>query len=249
VTRAARLAAAMLLASATAPLAAQSQGDPAHLDDFAVSAPSDKSLQVEQVSQGQDKVDSAPQPHDSPVNAEQRTEPVTIDLPQLSAKGQASEQAQLSKAGVKPDESSAAVSSTAESRPGTVQHLGGTDRCDPQLGDAELARCKRTLETRAQEFHAPAPPQLSAEETLLAEQRGDEQRAPSQSAEIRLRLASRDDPDADLESNQELAALYLDRQTAPPPAPADQPAPQIDPSLTQVLQSLQIGVPPSQGGQ
>jgi hypothetical protein len=230
----------MLLAAAPATVAAQAQDDPVRLDDLAVSASADDSLRVPQLSTSEAQVDDAPQPHDRAIATEARPEQPAPAVSQVAPNGRATEQAQLSKAGAPPDESHAAVSSRAQSRPGAVEHLAGTDRCDPQLGDAELERCRHILELRAQEFHAPAPPQLSAEQKLLAEQRASED-SPNRSAETRLRLASRDDPDAELKSNQELAALYLGRQAPPPTQSPDASAPAIDESLAKILDALQIG--------
>jgi hypothetical protein len=249
VIRATGLAVATILGGLSCPLAAQQRDDPARLDDFAVTASADNSLQVQQVSNGTDKVASTPQPRGRAIVPAQPVGQANAAVPQLSTAGQPPEPVQLSKAGARPDESASAVSSTAESRPQGVQRLGGTDRCDPQLGDAALARCRQILELRAQEFHAPAPPQLSAEEQLLAEQRANQDQDATRSPEARLRLASRDDPDAGLESNQELATLYLDKQSPPPNPTPDQATPQLDPSLAQVLQGLQISPTTAQGGQ
>lgn len=247
-TRAVRLVAAMLLAGASAPLAAQAQDDPVHLDDYAVSAAADNSLHVQQVSPGEDALRTAPQTPDRSLAAPEPGEPATATVPQLSVPGQAPEQAQLSKAGAAPNESAANVSSPTQSRPEGVQHLAGHDRCDPQLAAADLARCQHILELRAQEFHAPAPPQLSAEQKLLTEQRANEERTAGRSAESRLRLASRDDPDADLVSNQELASLYLGNQPPPPVQTPEREPAAADASLAQVLEALQISTAGAQGG-
>jgi hypothetical protein len=248
VTFAARLAAAALLAGASAPLAAQAQGDPVRLDDFAVARQGGDTLQVDQLPAGDGEVTGSPQPHDRAVPAEEPVAPAAARLPQLSAKGQGSEQAQISEPGAAPDESAAAVSSTAQSRPQAVARLGGRDRCDPQLAEAERERCRRILELRAGEFNAPAAPELSPEQRLLAEQQPDDEGITGRSTVTRLRLASRDDPDADLQSNQEVAALYLGRQT--PPAqqqPADPAAPEGDASLAQILETLQVAASGGQG--
>jgi hypothetical protein len=187
------------------------QADSVRLDEFAVSAPEGDRSRVDQLDPGADRPQASPQP------------------------------LQLSAAGGPPDETQAAVSSTADSRPQGVAHLGGHDRCDPQLVQEELERCRRILELRAQEFNAPAAPQLSAEQRLLAEQRAEDEQ-PGRSPATRLRLASRDTPDADLQSNQELAALYLARQQAPAASaapPEDQQA-AGDASLAEILQGLQV---------
>lgn len=239
--RAARLAAAMLLAGAPASLLAQAQGDPARLDDFAVGAAADDPSHVEQLAPADDRPRGSPEPRDRVIATPEASAPRTTALRQISRQGQAPEQAQLSTVGASPDEARAAVSSTADSRPQGVAHLGGHDRCDPQLAAAELAECQRILELRAQEFNAPAPPQLSAEQKLLAEQRADDERA-GRSPATRLRFASRDAPDADLQSNQELAALYLARQQTPPAnaSPPDEEQAAADASLAQILAGLQV---------
>jgi hypothetical protein len=226
---------------------AQAQGDPVRLDDFALDRATDDPSHVEQLTPGDDRVQGSQAPRERTIATPPAPKAPTTALPQISTKGQAPEQAQLSHAGVAPDETRAAVSSTADSRPQGVAHLGGHDRCDPQLAGDELARCRKILELRAQEFNAPAPPQLSAEQTLLAEQRADDER-PGRSPVARLRLASRDDPDADLQSNQELAALYLGNQQPPAQQQAPQDAtPESDGSLAQVLETLQIATSGSNG--
>jgi hypothetical protein len=247
VTRAARLAAAALLAGLSGPLAAQARGDPVHLDDFAVGKQGDDTLRVEQLETDGKQVGGSSQPRDRAVAAAEPAAPPATALPQLSAEGQSPRQTQISNPGGAPDESAAAVSSTAQSRPQGVARLGGRDRCDPQLPAAERERCQRILELRAQEFNAPAPPELSPEQKLLAEQRTDDEGSAGRSTVTRLRLASRDDPDANLQSNQELAALYLGKQAPPaqPQSPA-QPTPEGDASLAQILETLQVA---TSGGQ
>jgi hypothetical protein len=227
---------------------AQAQGDPVRLDDFALDRAADDPSHVEQLAPADDRVQGSPAPHERAIVAAPMPATPTTALPQISAKGQAPTQAQLSRAGAAPDETQAAVSSIADSRPQGVAHIGGHDRCDPQLVGEELARCQKILELRAQEFNAPAPPQLSAEQALLAEQRADDER-PSRSPVTRLRLATRDDPDADLQSNQELAALYLGNQQSPAQqqAPQDATSESDASTLAQVLETLQIATSGGKG--
>ena len=242
-TRPVRLAAALLLAGVSAPLLAQAQGDPVRLDDYAVAGAASDPSHVDQLAPAVDRVEGSPQPRDRAIGAPQASASPTTTLAQIPAEGQGSASAQLSKVGASPDESHAAVSSTADSRPQAVAHLGGHDRCDPQLRGQELERCQRILELRAQEFNAPAPPQLSAEQQLLAEQQAADEQQAGRTPATRLRLASRDTPDADLQSNQELAALYFDKQQAPPQgtAPAeDAQAAAGDAALGQILNALQV---------
>jgi hypothetical protein len=236
-----RLAALALLVGVSAPAMAQTQANPARLDDFAVGATHDDPSHVEQLAPADDRPQGSPQPHDRAIATPEPPAPRATALRQVSRPDQPLEQAQLSTAGASPDASPAAVSSTADSRPQGVEHLGGHDRCDPQLAGEELARCQRILELRAQEFNAPAPPQLSAEQKLLAEQRVDDERT-GRSPATRLRFASRDTPDADLQSNQELAALYLARQQTPQAnaSPPEEERTAADASLAQILAGLQI---------
>ena len=249
-TRAGRLAFAFVLAGVSAPVMAQAASDPVRLDEFAVAAAGDDPSHIDQLAPGQDQLQGSSRPSERAIAASQPSAPRTTALRQISRQGQPSEQPQISAPGASADESRAAVSSTADSRPQGVAHLGGHDRCDPQLAREELERCRRILELRAQEFNAPAPPQLSAEQQLLAEQRSEDEH-PGRSPATRLRLASRDTPDADLQSNQELAALYLARQQAPPAGatqPEDQSAADQATSLAEILQGLQVqtgGPPPS----
>jgi hypothetical protein len=240
--RAAGPAALVLLAGLSAPLLAQAASNPARLDEFAVAAAGDDPSHIDQLARGDDRPQGSPQPRDRAVSAPQPSGPRSTVLRQISTGGQEPEQPQLSRTGTAPDETQAAVSSTADSRPQGVARLGGHDRCDPQLAGEEFVRCQRILELRAQEFTAPGPPQLSAEQQLLAEQRAEDEQ-PGRSPATRLRLASRDTPDADLQSNQELAALYLARQQAPPAStapPEDQQAAAGDASLAEILQGLQV---------
>lgn len=239
--RAVRLAALALLAGASAPAWAQTQANPARLDDFAVAAAADDPSHVEQLGPAEDRVRGSPAPLERTILRPQAAGSPGTTLPQISTQGQAPEPTQLSKVGASLDETPAAVSSPADSRPQAVAHLGGHDRCDPQLAGEELARCQKILELRAQEFNAPAPPELSPEQRLLAEQRADDDHN-RRSAATRLRLASRDEPDADLASNQELAALYLARQQAPSAVakPPEEEQPVADATLAQILQGLQV---------
>jgi hypothetical protein len=231
---------------------AQSRGDPARLDDFAVAAQLDDPSHIDQLAPGGGPVTGSPAPRERAVVAAQESAPPSAALVQISTHGQAPEQAQLSRPGSRPDESRAAVSTTADSRPQGVTRLQGQDRCDPQLAKEDLVRCQRILELRAQEFHAPAPPKLSAEQQLLAEQRAGE-RQERGSLQHSLRLASGDEPDADLKSNQELASIYLDRQrpTTDTPAPdaSQQPDTATDAKLAQILEALQLPAGGSVSGQ
>jgi hypothetical protein len=136
------------------------------------------------------------------------------------------------------DVASGSVSSSDDSRPQPSPVLAGKDRCDPQ-GAADRAECARILERRAADFDAAEPPRLSAEQVLLAQSEKNEDALAAHSSRVRLRLASADDPSADVQSNQELAAIYLRREAADPEQPqAGEPA--DDAALAEVLEALQV---------
>jgi hypothetical protein len=137
------------------------------------------------------------------------------------------------------------VSNTADSTPGTVVRIGGKDRCDPQLTQKVYAECQRILELRSAEFQAPEAPVLSAEQKLLVEQRQREEGLAEMSTALRLRYATANQPDADLQSNQELASIYL---TDPVPAPQGEPAEApTTPDLGEILQNIGVGTAPPPG--
>lgn len=227
------------LAQLAAPLIAQQSDDRARLDDFAIPAVSEPS-RIDQLSPATPHVESPAQSVDRTL-AEPPL-PVRRSAPpaQLSSDADNGAPAQLSDPGSK-DLRPAAVSSKADSKPGAVVHLKGHDRCDPQLDERRLAECRRILELRADEFHAPAPPQLSPEERLLAQQRAAEFAAhtPAQ----RLRMATKGEPDADLTSNQVLASIYLDSNT-PPAQPAETPAPGDASDAAAILKAIGFDTPP-----
>ena len=98
------------------------------------------------------------------------------------------------------------------------------DRCDPQLAQEALERCKRILELRAQEFNAPAPPQLSAEQQLLAEQRADDEQL-GRSSDTRLRLPRATSPMPTWRATRN-SRRSISRGKRRRRRPADKPAPQ-----------------------
>jgi hypothetical protein len=227
------------LALLAAPVAAQEADNRARLDDFAIPA-GDEPSRIDQLSPATPHVEPPAQMVDrtlaEPALPARRSAPPA----QLSSDADNSAPAQLSDPGSK-DLHTAAVSSKADSKPGAVVHLQGHDRCDPQLDERRLAECRRILELRADEFHAPAPPQLSPEERLLAQQRAAEFAAhtPAQ----RLRMATKGEPDADLTSNQVLASIYLDSNT-PPAQPAEPSVPGDASDAAAILKAIGIDTPP-----
>lgn len=220
-----------------APVSAQ---DRARLDDFALPA-SEQATAIEQLpsagplppAQRRDRSLAVPAP---PAAAPRPLDQLT------SAEAEAVAPNQLAGSAASRTLEPAAVSSSADSSPRGVQRIGGRDRCDPRLDEDTRADCLRILELRAAEFQATEAPQLSAEQKLLAEeQRTDERYAPSNA--LRLRLASSQDPDAELSSNQEIAAIYLAGEEAPasgaPGLPTEPGIPTGE--LIEALQAVQQG--------
>ena len=220
-----------LLATAAA---AQVADDRARIEEFAVPQAT-QSSRIDQLSTTAAPIAENRQPHDRTLASPERTGPPGEMPDQLSSVAQSRTR-------------TAGVSSTADSEPGAVVHLGGKDRCDPRLDKRELARCLEILELRADEFNAPAPPQLSAEQKLLAEQRERDEELADRSTALRLRFATMTEPDADLVSNQELASIYLGNTVAPP-GPGEPAAPEIPADLGEALKGLGIdpGTPPPDG--
>ena len=247
--RPARLVAAAALFALASPAGAQDGGDKARLDDFAL--PRDQAApRVEQLGGAGSGLTAAETPAgDRGVTIPGPPQVERAPVPQLSRPGEIAPAAQLSDRGESRELAAGSVSSHGDSRPQASAPILGSDSCDPQLDTEQRERCLRILERRAAEFSAPEAPRLSAEQVLLAERGDGDDRLASASSSLRLRLAAASDPDAELETNQELASIYLGRTPpqAQPAAPEDATA-LDDASLVQVLEGLQIDVPGT-GGQ
>lgn len=242
-TRGARLVACMALGLA-ASAGAQVGGDKARLDDFAVPR-GEAGPAIEQVAAGSSRI-AAEQAasSDRQLTVPGPALPAREPLPQVSQADEGGATRQVSDAAQSRNVAPSAVSSSHDSRPQPTAALAGEDRCDPQ-GEAERSECARILERRAAEFQAAEPPRLSAEQVLLAASEEDADSLAASSSRVRLRLASADDPDADLQSNQELAAIYLRRTAAEAQQPEASEPTEDAAGLAEVLQALQIGVPGS----
>lgn len=228
-----------LLAGASA--GAQEAGDKARLDEFAVPA-AEAGPPLEQLGSGADALpSSAPAVDRSLAIPGLGGQSDHAPVAQLSPTGERSEAPQLSEADESRDLADRSVSSERDSRPQPAAALAGQDRCDPQLGDEGLERCRAILELRAAEFDAPEAPRLTAEQVLLAEQGQIGPSLSGGSSRAGVRLAQ-DDPDADLLSNQALASVYIDRAAGERPADprADALPDGVDPSVIEALQGLQI---------
>lgn len=239
------LAAAAASVLAGTPLHAQEAGDKARLDDFAVPT-SQEPLKVEQVSPR--TVAPAPaQARDHTLAQPARTEAAGRMPAQVSSIEQGGDVVQLATRGQSRTALSGAAANPDDRIPGAVQRIGGQDRCDPAQEKAAYAECLRILELRANEFHAPEAPTLSPEQRLLGQMRLPAERL-ADTGNLRLRYATTGQPDADLQSNQELAAVVLSSQPANP-TPAETPETDENGKLADVLEALglQVTVPPTTG--
>lgn len=234
----------LVAAAIAAPGTARQDDSRTRLDDFAVPA-DDPSLRIEQVSPGVQAVEPAPRAEDRTIAGAPLGERPSLQPDQLSSGVPSSASTQLSDGSNPTRPIPTAGSSAADSRPQGVTRLAGSDRCDPQLPERDLARCLQILELRAEEFNAPEAPRLSAEESLLAAQQSDNERAMARSSENRLRFATVQEPDANLDSNQELASIYLGRGPLPATQePAPRELPEEAASLADIIVSIAQGSSP-----
>jgi hypothetical protein len=231
--------AALLALGIAVPAGAQEAADKTRLDEFDL--PQDGSDPgIEQLGNAAEVLPTSVAPSDRQLAVPGPPEVARAPVAQLSRPGEGGSAPQVSDRQESRDLASGSVSSSTDSRPQGATALAGYDRCDPQLEPERLARCRRVLELRAAEFNAAEAPKLSAEQALLA-QRGDSaEQFAATSSRLRLRFASAEDPNAEMQSNQELASIYLKgpAPTAPAPPPQDADAA----SLAEVLSGLQIDV-------
>lgn len=231
-----RAAFLLLALAAGTGLAAQEREDKVRLDDFALPA-TEQPVPLEQVTSDV-PVPAPEQARDRTLARPARSEPASAATVQVSSPVAGGEVAQLATRSQSRAALSGAAANPADRVPGAVQRIGGQDKCDPQADKAAYAECLRILELRANEFTAPGPAVLSPEQRLLGELRQPDESLTRSSSAMRIRYAATGEPDADLESNQELAAVYLGNGDAPPqPLPAE---PDPTARLVELLQNLGI---------
>lgn len=221
---------------------AQESGDKARLDDFALPS-SEQPLRVEQVTRGTAAVvPSLPAgQRDRTLARPSRSDPAGTMPRQLSAPNQSGEVAQLATVSQSRTALAAVASNPKDRLPGGVQRIGGEDRCDPAQEKSAYAECLRILELRADEFHAPEAPTLSPEQRLLGEMRQTDEHLTGANGTLRMRAVTGGRADADLQSNQELAAIVLASQQPSTQPTAEQTEADKTAALAEVLQAL--GVP------
>lgn len=226
-----------LILGASSPLFAQAQSDAqdrrARIDDFSVAQPSRaSSVQIEQLGSGNRDISASEitsrsstlgtqsvEMSDLGNSGPQNTAP-TASTPMAQVTGSRSladingarqQNEQLSNSAQSRDLSDTSISSTQASRPTATEHLSGTDRCEPGQETAQSENCANILEKRAEQFASTEAPTLSAEQALLANNSADG--AAIDSLATRLDLGSRDNPNANLPANQEVASIYLQNPT------------------------------------
>lgn len=233
------------------PAAAQDNASSVRLDDFALPA-SDASLRVEQVPSREKSTVLTPlieRDRSDPTAGDQiaAAAEAEVQAQQLAPVGELAEPVQLGGDEARTAQAVQPLSSTSDSRPGRVQRLVGRDKCDPQVLTAEKrAECEAILELRAAEFNALRPPELSAEQKLLAAQQMPDRslsRTPRNGAMGGAMSSGL--PDAEDRSNQELASLVLD--APPPPAVPELPSQgEVDPAIGEIIEGVvgQVFLPP-----
>lgn len=124
------------------------------------------------------------------------------------------------------------LSTSVDGRPVAVAPLGGADRCDAERRKAEQpAICRRTIETRAEEFRGRQSAASSAEAALLV--LSPRTSSPAQTAGtdgVTRSATSAADPDDRI--SQEVAAV-----TAPAPTQPDDEAP-VNPTPSAASQTI-----------
>lgn len=200
----------ILAAAWCAPTLAQVNSEKARLDDFAV-APAEEKVGVGQVTA-----------EAASVTVEQRVERSIVTPPamQTSSRNERTEQlgkkddkgpvVQLAPVGERVTTAAAPLSRREDGRPTGAERIAGTDRCDPQVGSAQVrAECRRILELRAAEFSATEAPRLSAEQELLARQ--TPRSGTSLATDFTVDRADKSLFDADERNSQELGFITLNQ--------------------------------------
>ena len=140
----------------------------------------------------------------------------------------------------------AALSTRREGKPEGTIRLTGEDRCDPQnVSAANKAECQRAIENRADEYHRPTAPVLSAEQKILI---GQKLREAPDSPLTLARAVGGKDIDADSRDAQGLASIVLTPTT--PPAAATKTDPNAsDPATNLDTQALVNAIVAGAGAQ
>ena len=117
------------------------------------------------------------------------------------------------------------LSHPADGRTAAVEHVSGSDRCDPADSKSRQSEaCKQVIETRADDYTRPHPTELTPEQRLLLDQ--ELEHAGEGVADATRRLATSGEPDNSNDA-MGIAAIVLRQnaaQTEPKPDKAVDPA-------------------------
>ncbi|WP_338241657.1 hypothetical protein [Aurantiacibacter hainanensis] len=232
----------LVLAALALPAAAlaQDRADATHVDEFTIE-PGSRSAQqsgVEQLGERETLVPTQQEPGPPEIDPREVGNSTRGAIDQLSPVTADTGSPQLSERDASRNLETAAVSSSADSRPETAQDIEGVDRRDPGQETTGAASCEAILERRAQEFAAAEAPRMSAEQALLAGQGESAEILAPFSSDLRTRLAQ-DNPDANARSNQELASVVFQQNAALAEAPDNLE------EVSELLQALDFVIPQS----
>ena len=132
------------------------------------------------------------------------------------------------------------LSRPSEGRSAPLVRLGGSDRCDPQTGDAAgRAACARVIETRSAEFERADPLILSPEQRLLVDQRSREGSSSVQSTAQRI---GRNEIDANTLDAQSIASLTLRTPDTSAPPTREAEVTDTQAQINEIVQAIVSGV-------
>ena len=129
-----------------------------------------------------------------------------------------------------------ALSEPAAGRTGSVEAVGGKDRCDPQAAKAKQSKiCSGVIETRANDYARAGTTELSPEQKLLLTR--EIQGGGQDVANATQRLGKSGASDDPLEMG--IAATVLN-QNQPPPAPEKETDPKIDAATQAIINAILV---------
>jgi hypothetical protein len=127
-----------------------------------------------------------------------------------------------------------AISHVEQGRTATLERVEGHDRCDPAAVERsnQKIKCQHVIESRAEEFAAPAPQLLSPEQVLLIDTQYGVGASDVVAAARRLATTGKAGPSLD---SQGVASITLQPTSAPP---QDGHKPPADPGGSNATQKM-----------
>lgn len=225
----------LALTTASAALAQAEQGAPQFSD---ATPPDSQSSSPSEALQGPPQVSSN---SDSLAVETQLTAPLKSvqQPPQLSSGGpNAQAPAQLS-SGRPTAQAPEPLSKPADGRTAAVERVEGADRCDPAIPKAKQSdECKKVIESRADDYARPQPPELSPEQRLLIDQQMNG--AGEAISEAARRLAKSGDPDSSNDA-MGIAAIVLQQSAPKAPEPKQNEDPTTQAAVDAIIQMVTQG--------